>query len=154
MSAVTAVSCLTDDTYPTTEDSEFNTVGNADVLCELLKGANGGWSPLGSTNCNDDDGRATITTASNADGMSPASMLSGVHTASWTSIHGDNSIRMPSIFTETLQSDTSIDFGSPSTASNVMSFAKTVDKHFAKIYERRIQAMVKEEQRKSLKRAA
>lgn len=82
------------------------------------------------------DAATTPTTCTG--GFSPAS---GCHTSSVTS------------FTSPF-SDTAVDIANPTTASNVMTFAKTVDKNFAKIYERRIQAMVKEEQKKSIRRVA
>jgi len=60
------------------------------------------------------------------------------------------SVCLPSSF----YSCDTVDVPGHSAASNVMTFAKTVDKHYAKIYERRLKAMVKDAQKKALKRVA
>lgn len=97
---------------------------------EILKmrAMSGGWGSK-----NSDDGMSTMSTTISG---GPTSPMSTGHTSSC-------------FFSETLRND-STTFGS--SASNVMTFAKTVDKRFAQIYERRIKAMVQEEQKKSVKR--
>lgn len=57
-------------------------------------------------------------------------------------------------FSETMRSDSSNILQGQSSASNVMTFARNIDKSFAQIYERRLKVQVKDEQRKALKKVA
>jgi hypothetical protein len=101
-------------------------------LIEALKRqCSGCWSAKGT-----DDGMSTISTAV---GLTPSTP--GNTSASTTT------------FTETLRSDSS-GFSTKESASHVMKFAKSCDWRFAQVYERRMQAIVKAEQRKAMKRAS
>jgi len=124
------------------EQGQESTVQSVEMLSELLK--------LGGVS--DEKGNmgvSSTTPTTCSGGLSPTSMCHTSSFSSYSSYTGG-----PAFFTDTLHSDTSIDFGPSTSASNVMTFAKTVDKQFAKIYESRLRAMVKEEQKKSRKRVA
>lgn len=96
-----------------------------EVLADVFKlGMTGSWSSKGS------DEKVTLPiTPTTSGGFSPQSTAFSA-----------------SAFSRTFHSDTA------TSACNVMTFAKSVDKQFAQVYERRIQAMVKEEQKKALRR--
>lgn len=120
-------------------------------LLEKIRAASLGWSGS-KQSLDEEETTATTVPSPLGDTMWQSSSFS-----SFTGpgpLNHNSSISTFADFTETLHSDTSIDnFTSmPNSASNVMTFAKTVDKHFAKMYERRLKAMVKDEQRKSKKR--
>merc|ERR1712046_397642 len=78
------------------------------------------------------DGKFDLDTPTTCTGgmISPNSMYS--------SFSGQNPF-----FPNNIGNDASSEYGSQRSAGNVMFLAKSVDKHFAKIYEERIRAMVK-----------
>lgn len=118
---------------------EYEEMLSEDLLvlraAEVLKNraASGGSSPC-SRKCND-DGKSTIsTTVSGTSLLSPRSLNQSAS----------------SLFADTICSD-NILFERP---SSIMNFAKTIDPRFARIYEKRIQAQVKSDQKAAMKRAS